>query len=256
MRRLFFSAFIIPLMMFAACEKPSTENQNNEQQQPEQPQQPEQSQQPDVETYKGAQLPKDDQAREKMDEVLSLIAEQEGDVDIDEFVDMLTSELFSCKQRFIYVDYPDGAEPDYWSWAGEWDGGVMCRTLCLNTEGDIYCRYSTDDSDIDFGIYLEGLGIKGYHTKSTWVVENNVIYTGADGKYEAKVLYFDGARAVLEGLIYSMVISEGNDSPERYPTELYLFEFAEGRDTYLTGYDKSKEEYLLLREEFYANDLN
>lgn len=264
MRNLLLSAFIIPLMVFAACEKPSTEtpkneNQNNEQQlpdEPNEPQQPEEPQQPDepsVDTYKGALMPDKSDGREQMEAILSLVEEQKGAIDSEQLIATLTSQLFVCTQRFMLIHDLKGEEADHWSWGNEWVGGKMCYTLSLGDDGKLCYTDLCGCAYIDFDSYLHEIGYYGYHVTTQWTYENDTLYTGKDKKYAAKVLYFDGQRAVLEGHVVPMSLYEGEGYKVTSPEELYLFEFKDGRDTFLNGFELTYEEFIAMLEEFYAN---
>ena len=258
MRRVLFGAFIIPLMMFAACEKQNTENngnnqddQNNEQQQQQNPEEPQDS---EVKTYKNALLPESEMGLSEMEMILSLIEEQVGAIDSDLFNNKLTTELLDCQQRFMLIHDLNGMETDYWSWGNAWDGGTMTYTLRLDDDGTLYYREVCGCADIDFDAYLHDLGYKGYNDTSAWIFEDDTLYTGEDEKYAAQVLYFDGTKAVLEGRVYPMTLYEGEGYKVTSPLELYLFEFKEGREAFLDGFELTAKEFNDLREEYYANN--
>ena len=161
-------------------------------------------------------MPDKSDGREQMEAILSLVEEQEGAIDSEQLIATLTSQLFVCTQRFMLIHDLKGEEADHWSWGNEWVGGKMCYTLSLGDDGKLF-------------------------------------YTGKDKKYAAKVLYFDGQRAVLEGHVVPMSLYEGEGYKVTSPEELYLFEFKDGRDTFLNGFELTYEEFIAMLEEFYAN---
>lgn len=210
-------------------------------------------------TYKGAVLPYEDfqaDSRANMIALLKLINEQEGEIDDAGFLQKLDEYIFSCQQRFMYIHDPepyDDEPTDYWSDAGDWCGGTMHHSLAMYGDYSFVIRYHPPCAFISEEAYIRELGYEGWSERGVWHydAENDMLYTSEDMKYAAKVLYFDGECAILEGFVYPMWLYNGSDYRRSTPMELYRFEFVEGKDEYLNGYEISYEEYMALVDEYH-----
>lgn len=204
--------------------------------------------------YKGALLPDPDYGgREDMVYLLELVDNQNGDIDDETFVTQLTEKVFECTDRFIYIHDPEESD-DYWSYAGEWVGGQMYYSLSLIEDGTFVIRYYPGCAFHDCG--LEELGYKGWHSTGVWEYdkETNTLYTSEDKSYAAKVLYFDGEFAVLEGHVCPMWMynSDSHNYRRSSPMELYGFKFSDGKAEYLDGFKLTYKEYIALEEQLNA----
>lgn len=210
-------------------------------------------------TYKGAMLPSTEyeaEGRERMVELLKLIDSQDGDIDDVRFVQMLEEYIFSCTERFMYIHDPEpyeGEPTDYWSDARDWVGGTMYHSLAMYGDYSFVIRYHPPCAFISEEAYIHKLGYEGWSSRGVWHydAEDDMLYTSEDMKYAAKVLYFDGEVAVLEGFVFPMWLYNGPDYKCSTPMELYRFEFVEGKDEYLNGYEISYEEYMALVDEYH-----
>lgn len=197
-------------------------------------------------TFRGAKLPDMEMGGSEMKELIALIDKQQGDIDDELFEEMLTEKLFKCKNRFMKDD------DNTWTWAFMWDGGVILGTIMPTKDGIYYDTYEPGCGYVgDSGHeYMQKEGYKGWYTTYEWSYDADThtlkTTTDYDFKLEAEVLYFDGNKAVLVGHVggTAWVGCRGNDSTLRlaFEEELYLFEFADGRDKYLEGF-LPKEEY-------------
>ena len=207
-------------------------------------------------TYLGARLPKFESSRASMIEVLTMIGQQEGEIDDELFVEKLTSTVFSCQSRFMYIHDKDGEEPDHWSDAHDWVGGQMFYSSCINEDGSLTVRQSIGCADPEFAVYMEGLGYRGYHITEYWNYDasNDLLYTSHDNTFVAKVLYFDGESAILQGYVYPMWLYNADIYSRSTPMELYHFEFVGGnaRERFLEGYELTCEEFVELHDQFDA----
>ena len=163
-------------------------------------------------TYKGALLPYEDyqaESRATMVALLKLIDSQEGDIDDAGFLQKLDEYIFSCQQRFMYIHDPepyDDGPTDYWSDASDWVGGTMRYSLAMYDDATFAVRYHPSCAFIAEEAYIHELGYDGWSSRGVWHYdsESDMLYTSEDMKYAAKLLYFDGECAVLEGFVYPM----------------------------------------------------
>lgn len=209
-------------------------------------------------TYRGGLLPEYESSRADMLSVLSVVKNQDGEIDDDLFEEKLTTSLFAVSARFILIHDLEGNEPDLWTSALDWVGGQMFYRFKFNDDSTFNCRYNAPHDLLELVAYLDSLGIKGNYSTDPWRYDSDTdtLYTTDNELFAAKVLYFDGERAVLEGYVYPMIMYYDPNNVCNYrrssPMELYLFEFRDGRDTYLDSYVPT-EEYRAIREQFEAN---
>ena len=209
-------------------------------------------------TYKGALLPDPEFGdRDRMVELLKLIGKQKSEIDDTAFVSLLNERIFKCTDRYMYIHDPEEAS-DYWSDARYWDGGTMYYGLVMYDNGEFAVRYHPSCGEGLSGWHSE-TGYEGWHEIGVWEYdyETNTLYTSEDKSYAAKVLYFDGEFAVLEGFVYPMWLYNpaDYDYKRNTPMELYGFKFLEGRDDYLKGFELTGEEYVALREQWYQDNM-
>lgn len=207
--------------------------------------------------YKGALLPEDPEFRGDMVDVLKLVGGQKKAIDDELFVELLQTKMFDCNLRFMYLHDKDGEEPDFWSDARDWIGGQMMFDLALYDDGTLAvpvipgCAFLGEEHE-----YIHSLGHKGWLYREMWRydAENDMLYTSEDDSYAAKVLYFDGECAVLEGYVYPMWLyldEDGNCNYRREtPMELYYFTFDDDREGSMEGYSLSYEEYMAIIDEY------
>ena len=219
-------------------------------------------------SYRGAALPKEEiGGYYEMIDVLELIAKQKGEIDDAQFEQLLKERLFKCTDRFM-MDTDDYAIEEYgteyyWTWAFGWDGGPVLGTIMCTEDGLYYeisepgCA-SVGDHAIE---YMHKQGYHGWYTTNKWSydAETNTLKTttgqdlNKEFNLEAEVLYFDGKKAVLLGHVGGVAWYGWRASdPEvrlSFKEELYLFEFAEGRETFLEGY-LPKDEYNAMIEAY------
>ena len=199
-------------------------------------------------TYKGALLPiSNSLGRDEMVNVLKLIGQQKGEIDDARFVELLETKVFDCKNRFTYLHTKDGSEPDRWMLT-LLDGAPSHYDLSMFKDGTFAIRHYPGCADLDENNYMYELGYEGWHEMGVWHydAENDMLYTSEDMLYAAKVLYFDGECAVVEGYVYPMWMYKENGYDEyrrTCPMELYHFTFADGKDSWLDGFDITYEEY-------------
>ena len=209
-------------------------------------------------TYKGALLPDPEFGdRDRMVELLKLIGKQKSEIDDTSFLNMLSTKLFECVDRYMYIDDPD--EPnDWWSDAREWVGGTMFYGLVMYDNGEFAVRHHPACIEGLSGWHDE-TGYEGWHEKGVWEydAETNTLYTSEDKSYAAKVLYFDGEFAVLEGFVYPMWLYNPaeHDYKRNTPMELYGFKFSDGKEDFLNGFELTSEEYWALREQWYVENM-
>lgn len=213
--------------------------------------------------YKGALLPEDADSRGDMVDVLKMIGDQNGAIDDQLFVEHLKTKVFNCSMRFMYVHDKRGEEPDFWSDAHEWVGGQMMFDVVAYDDGTMAvpvspsCAFAGEEYD-----HIHELGYKGWSYKEVWRydAESDMLYTSEDDTYAAKVLYFDGDKAVLEGYVYPMWLYHDPDSTMGYkrstPMELYYFTFEDDRDGRMKGYELSYEEYAAIVEEYRNTEMS
>lgn len=209
-------------------------------------------------TYKGALLPDPKFGdRDRMVELLELIGKQKGDIDDNAFVALLTEKIFECTDRYMYIHDPEEAS-DYWSDAREWVGGTMYYGLVMYDNGEFALRHYPSCAEGLSEWHYES-GYEGWHEKGVWEYdsETNTLYTSEDKSYAAKVLYFDGEFAVLEGYVYPMRLYNPAESDYKRttPMELYGFKFSEGKDDFFKGFELTREEYVALREQWYLDNM-
>ena len=209
-------------------------------------------------TYKGALLPDPKFCdRDRMVELLTLIGKQKGDIDDNAFVALLTEKIFECTDRYMYIHDPEEAS-DYWSDAREWVGGTMYYGLVMYDNGEFALRHYPSCAEGLSEWHYES-GYEGWHEKGVWEYdsETNTLYTREDKSYAAKVLYFDGEFAVLEGYVYPMRLYNpaDYDYDRSTPMELYGFKFSEGKDDFFKGFELTWEEYVALREQWYLDNM-
>ena len=208
-------------------------------------------------TYKGALLPNPEfGGREDMVHLLELIGKQKGDIDDNAFETLLTEKIFECTDRFMYIHDPDEVPSDYWSYAGEWVGGMMYFDLSMYENGEFFVR---ERFPLTGEAWLNESGYMGYHRIGKWEydAETDTLYTSEDKSYAAKVLYFDGEFAVLEGFVYPMWLYNPNEHQYKRntPMELYGFKFSDGKENYLDGYEITPEDLGPLKEKWYEENM-
>lgn len=219
-------------------------------------------------SYRGAALPKEEYGGYyEMIDVLELIAKQNGEIDDEQFEQLLKERLFKCTDRFM-MDTDDYAIEEhgteyYWTWAYEWVGASILGSIMCTEDGLYYeisepgCA-SVGNHAIE---YMHKQGYHGWYTTNKWSydAETNTLKTttgqdlNKEFNLEAEVLYFDGKKAVLLGHVGGVAWYgwQGSD-PElklSFKEELYLFEFAAGRETFLEGY-LPKDEYNAMLEAY------
>lgn len=219
-------------------------------------------------SYRGAALPKEEYGGYyEMIDVLELIGEQKGEIDDALFEQLLKERLFKCTDRFM-MDTSDDAIEEYgteyyWTWAYDWIGGPILGTIMCTEEGIYYEKGEPGCASVgDYATeYMHKQGYHGWYTTDKWSydAETNTLktVTGQDMNkefnLEAEVLYFDGKKAVLLGHVGGVAWYgwRGSDPEVKlsFKEELYLFEFAEGRDKFLDGY-LPKDEYNAMMEAF------
>lgn len=213
--------------------------------------------------YKGAILPEDPEFRGDMVDVLKLVGDKKSAIDDQRFVELLQTKVFNCNLRFMYLHDKDGEEPDFWSDARDWCGAQMMFDLVLYDDGTLAvpvmpgCAFHGEEHN-----YIHSLGHEGWSYRETWRydAENDMLYTSEDDSYAAKVLYFDGECAVLEGYVYPMWLYLDRDGSCDYsretPMELYYFTFEEDREGRMEGYSLSYEEYKAILEEYRNTEMS
>lgn len=219
-------------------------------------------------SYRGAALPKEEYGGYyEMIDVLELIGEQKGEIDDALFEQLLKERLFKCTDRFM-MDTSDDAIEEYgteyyWTWAYDWIGGTILGTIMCTEEGIYYETGEPGCASVgDYATeYMHKQGYHGWYTTDKWSydAETNTLktVTGQDMNkefnLEAEVLYFDGKKAVLLGHVGGVAWYgwRGSDPEVKlsFKEELYLFEFAEGREKFLDGY-LPKDEYNAMMEAF------
>ncbi|MEE1168686.1 MAG: hypothetical protein UHS52_06645 [Alistipes sp.] len=209
-------------------------------------------------TYKGALLPDPEFCdRDRMVELLELIGKQKDEIDDTAFIDQLTKKVFDCVDRYMYIHDPDEAH-DRWSDAGEWVGGRMYYDLVMYDNGEFALRHDPPMTGESVQ-WLYEAGYKGWHSMGVWEYdyESNTLYTSEDKSYAAKVLYFDGEFAVLEGLVYPMWLYNPAefDYERTTPMELYGFKFSDGKEDYLDGFELTAEESSALKKQWYEENM-
>lgn len=207
--------------------------------------------------YKGATLPEDPNSRGDMVDVLKMVGDQNGAIDDQLFVELLQTKVFECNLRFMYIRCKNGEEPAFWSDASDWCGGQMIFDLVLYNDGTLAvpvspsCAFHGEAHE-----YIHSLGHKGWSKREKWRydAENDMLYTSEDDSYAAKVLYFDGECAVLEGYVYPMWLYLDKENVCNYrretPMELYYFNFKDDREGCMEGYSLSYEEYAAIINEY------
>ena len=201
-------------------------------------------------SYMGHAMPNSEYSRERMEEVLSLIASQKGEIDDNFFVEQLTSKLLDSEIVFK-AQTKDGSKLPWFSiydYVGISLGGI----IRAEEDGTHCARYSFGCADIGFAGYLAELGYHGYYIEYEWeynAEHNTLISRNASGTKSmvAELLYFDGEQAVMLGQVAGIT-----DTGTCYDTngvrletayELLHLKFTDGRDTFLDGYIAS-DEYL------------
>lgn len=210
-------------------------------------------------TYKGALLPEYGiYGADGMLETLKLIERQTEEIDDAHFVELLEAKIFNCERRFMYIKDLDGEEPDQWSDATDWCGGQMLYDLAMYDDGTFAQCYHPSCAFVgEEYSYVHDLGHEGWSYRGVWHydAENDMLYTSEDEAYAAKVLYFDGECAVLEGYVYPMWLYEDRDGQNLYsretPMELYYFTFMDGKENYLDGYELTYEEFMAIIDEYH-----
>lgn len=211
-----------------------------------------------VTSYEGALIPDDDEwsdGRSEMIYIISLIGEQKGAINDELFYERLTTKILDVEERFMYLHDTRGEDPDYWSWAFGWVGGQMTYDMIFDAVGDAYIRHYLSCAYHEVDSYLHENGYEGYHDVSQWHYDfdTHTLYTKDASTYQAKVLYFDGDKAVLRGHLYPMWCYYDPTGHYGYrrecPMELYLVKFVDGRDEFLQGFDLTWEDIQKLIEE-------
>ena len=210
-------------------------------------------------TYKGALLPDPEFCdRDRMVELLELIGKQKDEIDDTAFIDQLTKKVFDCVDRYMYIHDPDEAH-DRWSDAGEWVGGRMYYDLAMYDNGEFALRHYPSPMTGESVQWLYEAGYEGWHSMGVWEYdyESNTLYTSEDKNYAAKVLYFDGEFAVLEGFVYPMWLYNpaDHDYDRTTPMELYGFKFSDGKEDYLDGFELTAEESSALKKQWYEENM-
>lgn len=207
-------------------------------------------------TYKGALLPNASigGGREDMINLLKLLGTQKGEIDDTLFVEQLNTKIFRTGLRFQYCDFEN--KPDEWLCNHDVVGVRTSYGLWMNENGwytwnETLGRAYDEDFQIGSKI-LNELGIEGWISDECYWeydAESNTLYTltpEKDATYTAKLLYFDGETAILEGFIYPMM---GFHKQSTVKMELFYFEFYNGKETESDKY-VSKDEYFELIEQY------
>lgn len=206
--------------------------------------------------------------REEMVELLCLIDSQEGEVNDELFVEMLTSKVMQFTEQYLTHKSNDHEKP-FWTSSNEWDGGTYLGSLMMMEDGTCYDHSYEGCANIEFEQFLHERGYKGGYYTTLWSydAENhmlNTVYTidlyNFSVAMAAEVLYFDGKEAILVGHIAGVAVVGANKYNDYvtgicHELELYRLKFTDGRDTFLNGF-ASPEEYAALQDEFAGNTVD
>ena len=194
-------------------------------------------------SYMGHAMPESEYSKERMEEVLALIASQKDEIDDNFFVEQLTSNLFSSEIVFRAQVKESTKLP--WFSTFDYVGITLGGTIRAEEDGTHYARYSPGCAEIGLREYLAEMGYEGYYVEYEWEYNaelNTLIsrFTSGTKSMVAELLYFDGEQAVMLGQIAGIT-----DTSTWYDTmntrletayELIHLQFIDGRDTFLDGY--------------------
>ncbi len=187
--------------------------------------------------YGGVELPEWLWGGEIMNDYLLMVKEKGGNIDDAAFVEAMNTKAFHCNERFILdrSNRPDESEyDDSWSWGRGWCGGQVYGTLRPNGEGSFYTDHYLACGMFDAEAYLNSLGYVGWYKDGSWsydadtdTLTTSQMKNGSLVEVSAKVLYFDGQFAILDGLVSGIAWNAF-----RFPRDLYYFEFTAANSEY------------------------
>lgn len=198
-----------------------------------------------ITTYMGHEIPLAGDARQRMMEVLNLISTQQGDIDDQLFVSMLTSSPLSTINLFK----ADVVEQTKLRWYGRYEipGISLGGTIQANDNGTLTSISGPNCNETDVMHHMDLLGIKGFYATYYWEynADSNILissHTESGKKMTAELLYFDGSEAVMLGKIAGIsntgiaLDSNGREVTTEY--ELHYLKFEDGGRLSLEGYEQ------------------
>ena len=180
--------------------------------------------------YGGVELPEWLWGGEIMNDYLLMAKEKGGNIDDAAFVEAMNTKAFHCSERFMLDlrNLPtNNDKDDEWTWGDGWVGRQVCGTLYPQGAGSFYTPHYLACGLFDAEAYLNSLGYVGWYVDGSWsydadtdTLTTSQMENGSLVEVSAKVLYFDGQFAILDGLVSGIAW----DAP-RFPRDLYYFEF-------------------------------
>ena len=180
--------------------------------------------------YGGVELPEWMWGGEIMNDYLIMATEKGGNIDDAAFVEAMNTKAFHCSERFMSDmrnTYAGSYDDGRWTWGRDWVGGQVYGTLYPQGAGSFYTPHYLGCGWFEAEAYLNSLGYVGWYVDGSWSYDEETdtlttsqMENGSLVEVSAKVLYFDGQFAILDGLVSGIAW----DAP-RFPRDLYYFEF-------------------------------